>query len=460
VYIVPRVASKRKAAGRKSPKLSPHQPPPEKPLAPTIAALALGLSIGGASLLVDPRAEAAFDAPKRLVALVGIVIASIAMLTVASFPPSLRWRERSPLQLAILALVGIAMLGSIVASISSPRRALSLDATRGLILFALCLPLGASRAVEGNHGVRLLMLFVIACALNALISILQALGLFQPLTIESIAGRVTSVGLIGNEGYLGLLTAMGAVASLCGARFAGSARARNWCWAALATMLVALAATRNVTGWLALAVGVIPLGWNLAKTRRLISRPVLIAAAVLLIGVIAIPGVRARAVSLVRQARSGDWDALLSYRTGAWAAAIDMIHEHPIVGLGPGTFGAEFVTHRLNAELRWGRRFVNPQSLSIYAQAHCDYLQALAENGIAAGLAAISAFVMLIAGLVRMLRRGHDGETPEGLLLLAVLLVGSVGALMWPTLSQPALATPLLLAAGRGWRLLGTEAHG
>src|SRR5262249_35840136 len=152
------------------------QRPTKNAFASSIAAVAIGFSIGGACLLVDPRAEAAFDAPKRLAALVGIVIASVAMLIVASFPFSLRWRERSPLQRTILALVGLAMLGSVGAAITSPRQTISLDAARDLILFGLCLPLGASRAVEGNHRIRLLALFIVVSELNALISILQALG--------------------------------------------------------------------------------------------------------------------------------------------------------------------------------------------------------------------------------------------------------------------------------------------
>ena len=37
---------------------------------------------------------------------------------------------------------------------------------------------------------------------------------------------------------------------------------------------------------------------------------------------------------------------------------------------------------------------------------------------------------------------------------IMIVLVGLMAALAWPLLEQPALATPLLLAAGRGYRLL------
>ncbi|MGZ6253623.1 MAG: hypothetical protein ACXWM1_11195 [Candidatus Binataceae bacterium] len=44
-------------------------------------------------------------------------------------------------------------------------------------------------------------------------------------------------------------------------------------------------------------------------------------------------------------------------------------------------------------------------------------------------------------------------------IIAAILLTGSVAALGWSPLQEPALAVPLLLAAGRGWRLLGAPAE-
>jgi O-antigen ligase len=224
-------------------------------------------------------------------------------------------------------------------------------------------------------------------------------------------------------------------------------------------MLIALVATRNITGWIALTVGVIPLVWDLLTTRRIFSWPVAIAIVVLLAGVIATPGARSRGASLVQQARAGDWDSILSYRLAPWAAAADMIRERPILGFGPGTFGAEFVPHRLNAEIRWGRRFVSPQSSSSYAQAHCDYLDALAEIGIPASLAADAAVVTLIIGLAQIVGSTSGRVRHEALMVVAILLIGSVGALAWSTFQQAALAVPILIAAGRGWRLLGADAR-
>src|SRR5208283_5127227 len=111
-------------------------------------------------------------------------------------------------QYLFLGAIGVALF----AALASPRRAMSLEATRALILFGLLLPLGASRCLGRGRSHVLLAVFLAASAINAVVSIVQALGVFQPLAIESIAGRVSSIGFVGNEGYLALLMALAAVA--------------------------------------------------------------------------------------------------------------------------------------------------------------------------------------------------------------------------------------------------------
>ena len=149
-------------------------------------------------------------------------------------------------------------------------------------------------------------------------------------------------------------------------------------------------------------------------------------------------------------ARTGNWDAIVSFRGGAWAAAGDMARERPWLGYGPGTFGAEYVPHRLAAEIRARRRFVAPLMTSSYAESHCDYLQVFSDAGVPAGLAVVGAVAGLFAALgAAAWRRG----SPETVLLFAVLAAGATGALTWFPLQRPVTAVPLLLAAGRAWRI-------
>jgi hypothetical protein len=152
--------------------------------------------------------------------------------------------------------------------------------------------------------------------------------------------------------------------------------------------------------------------------------------------------------------RARDWDRLVTYRLGAWSAAAEMARERPWTGFGPGTFGAEFVPHRLRAEITLRRKLVNPLVTASYAEAHCDYLQAFAEGGAPAGLAVLGAVVLLFQGLRRTARGpGPPEERAEAVFLLAFLGAGAVAALTWFPMQRPISAVPLLLAAGRAWRI-------
>ncbi|HMD49069.1 MAG TPA: O-antigen ligase family protein, partial [Bryobacteraceae bacterium] len=276
----------------------------------------------------------------------------------------------------------------------------------------------------------------------------------EPFAVESFAGRVSSVGFVGNEGYLAILMAIATAASLSVALTTSSSAQCALAWCAVGLFVLALALTRDITGWIALLVGALPV----ARERFVDRRTGLWAAAAVLIlvtGLGATPAARVRLVDLARKAQAGQWDSLLSYRCGPWAAAVAMVRDRPLLGFGPGTYEAEFVPHRLRAEIYWRHRFVTPDLNSSYAQAHCDYLQALAEAGIPAGLSADLAFAILLIGLFRAGRCAGEALHQERLVVQAILLSGAIAALSWSPLQEPALSIPLLLSAGRAWRLLG-----
>jgi hypothetical protein len=114
------------AAARKTP--APRREVSQAPqprTADTIAIVAMAMSIAAAGVLVDPRAEAAFEAPKRFAALLAIVVATLAVLAL-------------------------------------PR----------LVLFGLLAPLGASRCLEGGRSRLLLAVFLAVSAINGVASIL------------------------------------------------------------------------------------------------------------------------------------------------------------------------------------------------------------------------------------------------------------------------------------------------
>ena len=419
-----------------------------------VAVGALSAVLFGAWVLVDVRAESAFDAPKRLVTLLGTVVAVGALLVAPrqGSDAEWSWRRGTAEQRLALILVGGGVAIALASALLSPRRMVSLDAMRTLFLYALLLPLGASRGLGGHRSHILVVVFVGGGIVNAAVSLLQFSRTLRLFRVEAIGGRVDASAFVGNDGVLALSLALGCLGCLAGILFARSAAIRVASGAGIALHLGALAVNQNLTALTALAAGSLVLIALSVRRRTLIA---MFSVVVVLAGVVILhPTLSRRAAGALGSIRTGDWDAAVSYRLGPWAAALEMIRTRPLAGWGPGTFGAEFVAHRLRAELRFHRRFVNPFLAGSYTEAHSEYLQAAAETGVVAALAGCTAFGVLIFGLLRELRGTPDGPIRrEAIVALAILCAGGVSALTWFPLQRPITAVPLLLAAGRAWRL-------
>lgn len=414
-----------------------------------IAIASLAAVLAGTALLVDPAAQASFDAPKRLVATAGAVAAAFAAFAFARRSRSLlvSWRSVPPAARVALIAVMIALVWSLLSAVLSPRRAPSLDSLRAMFLYVLLVALGASAAI-GRGRSALAMTFLAATTANAAISLLQSRGV-QPFRLETFGTRNLTGALAGNVGYLTITVALAVVLALGIAISTPRRGVRAAALAALVLLLAALVVNRNLTAIVSVAAGTTALLVVMFGRRSL--APIGAVAVALLLAVISVAPLRHRAAATIAAVRAGDWDRVMTYRTGAWAAALEMTRERPIVGWGPGTYAAEFVPHRLRAEIRARRRFVNPLITSSYSEAHCDYLQAFAEAGIPGGMAAIVAAGALVAGVGRRARSGTSRA--EAAILFGLLIAGAAAALTWFPLQRPITAAPLLLAAGRGWRL-------
>jgi O-antigen ligase len=434
----------------------------------------LVLTILAVTVAVDPRASASFDAPKRLLGLVGVASAAIAAFAFARGPMSpssepgrsvaasdtvfrralaavveaasaLSWPRRVALG-GVLVAAGWALLATVYA----PHQNAAWDALRVVAVGSLLLPLGASRVVAGGRAVRLAAALVVGCAINAAICLLQVAGVFQPFEIAMITGRASIGALIGNEGYLALLLAFGAVLALCRVLLASAVRGRVAAGLVGALFVTTIVVTGSVTALLALAVGGIVVGHVL---RRRMWRPVVLAAIVVSAGLMLVPVWRSRVAEVVGNARAGSWHRVLSERGGPWLAALEMVRAHPLAGVGLGGFAAEFVPYRLAAEIRGGTRLTTAKIYSSYGEAHCDPLQAAAELGLPAALALGAGVVALLVGLWRTALSGDQRLRPEAIVLLGFLVVGTVASLAWFPWQRPFTAIPLLLAAGRAWRI-------
>jgi putative inorganic carbon (HCO3(-)) transporter len=423
----------------------------ESDTAAVVAAVALGVALVGAFFLVDPRAEAAFDAPKRLAALAGIVVAAVALLVGRRPLIQVRWAALSLPARAAAILAGVAVALVVLSVVASPRSAAAVASLRVVLLFALLLPLGASRALDGLRGRSLLVAFVVAAAVSGGVAAGQVLELWTGVTVESFAGRSTAFALVGNEGVLALALALAALGCLAPWLSPTGWRPRALSAAALVLVLVGMAGTGNVTGGFAFIAGGAVVVLLAFPRRSLVLAGAVAGAAVI---VTMMPPVRARLGEFSHNLRHHRTNALTSGRLAPWAAAVEMVRERPLLGFGPGTFGAEFAPHRVAAELRLQRRLLHPKITSSFSEAHCEPLQAAAEWGVPAAVASMGAFAVLLSVAARMARRG-GAQRAESILLLALLTEGAVAALLWFPLQRPVTALPLLLAAGRCWRLAG-----
>lgn len=423
-------------------------PGPVRDAAATVAAACVAVVLAGAALVVDVGAAASFDAPKRLVAFVGLGLAAATLLV------SGRARLDRPgdgRARTILVALGLALAGVVIATIVSPRPDVARTGLRGLVVLGLALPLGASRVCEGPRRNVLLAVFLGAAALDALVSLFQWAGL-ELFAGAVVTGRADTGAFVGNEGHLAQLVALAAVVAVILVWRVARADVRILAGSAVVLFAVALVVNRNVTalGTLVAGVGV---ALVLLEGRRAVAP--LAAVFVLLAAVVAVaPPLRARVAAGVAAARAGDWDAVTTWRLGAWSAAAGMIRERPVVGYGPGTFGTEFMAHRLDAEIRQRRRLVVPLLTSSFGEAHSEYLQAAAEAGIPATLAVLVAAGTLLAGLAAVARDPDDARRVEAATIAALLGAAGVASLTWFPWQRPVTAVPLLLAAGRGWRLV------
>jgi len=414
-----------------------------------VAAAALAAVLAGTALVVDSEAAAAFDAPKRLIALVGIALAAAAAF---GFPRGGE-PDRAPLwrgpasRRAAAVLAAVALVLAVLAALLSPRRSVSLDALRSIAVFGLLLPLGASAAVARGRS-WLAGTFLGATAVNAVVSLLESGGLFHPLALETFGSRQETGAYAGNVGYLAITLALAAVLSLGLVLTTERPRVRIAAGASLLLDAAALLVNQNLTALTAALAGAAVLLAMLHGRRAALPMAGAVLAAA--VAFAAYPPLRHRAREAVAAVRTGNWDALVSFRGGAWAAGIEMARDRPLIGYGPGTFGAEYVPHRLAAEIRARRRFVAPLLTSSYAEAHSDYLQVFSDAGAPAGLLVLAAVGCLFGALFRTARLRPRAEA---MILLGVLAAAATAALTWFPLQRPVTAVPILLAAGRAWRI-------
>jgi O-antigen ligase len=178
----------------------------------------------------------------------------------------------------------------------------------------------------------------------------------------------------------------------------GTHRHRHLFLAAAGLLLLTTLATMSRGALLGLATMV---GYALC-TRQLRPRAILALAGVLLAGVVAVvalaPGLVQQSLSYKQHVAGQNVDD----RFVTWSMAAEMTADHPLLGTGPGGFGANYRDYV-------GGRVTDPTQLDVV---HEMYLQTSAELGLV-GLAALGSVLGL--GFAGARRRAVDGSGPADL---------------------------------------------
>ena len=402
------------------------KPTPQEPQF-QIARFLIVLVYGLLSVVVAVAGLDKFRTPKDIVITSAIPLLAIICLANSSFRIRLAVFECTVLGAAAYVLVHGFFLGGMEAAVT-------------ICLFALWLLL-LSRLVSWEFQRRIWLVAGLSLSLNSVANVLQYFGKFPGMLREggeTISGRLTPAGLLGEVGSGALLFGLIVLVSVYFLQFERSRWVRvAWLFIFLCN-LTGLLFTRTLTASLALGgCLVLWLGfhhwWALKRhpesLRRLAAVWMVFLVAVGLSATFAVQSRLWDRLSRVgRQVMSGSLEAATGGRYSAYLITGNMIQARPLAGHGLTSFAPVFYHHR--TETRYGRELDLLPQAGAFREAHNEYLQTWAELGLPgllflAGLLGFSLF-----SAVRQSLREADPQRCywSGILALSLIyfLVGSL----------------------------------
>ena len=354
-------------------------------------------------LAVSSSGKDLFNVPKDIVFRAGMILIVTALL--------IGWRRRTGLYSVaewrrppvLIAPAAVAWT-AIAALVSSDRSIslISLAITAALAMFYLL-----SLRLAADHEVSAVWFLLVPALLNAGLVMMQESGI-QPLNVEKLSydPHLSTTGFLGNPNVCGTFL-VGPTLAAVALAVVSRGRRRYAAMLAVAVLAAGILTSRTLTSMAALAAGVAVLvavfSWRLALK---LAVPALIG---IVVFVMLYPPLWYRARSLIHSARTGEYNLLLTNRLTPFLAAGTMFADHPIFGIGPGTFGHHYFDYKIRAEERHPRLVTNIQRASwsfSFGEVHNDHLEVLAETGLPGYLIFLAALIVLSAGSVP----GLDGR--------------------------------------------------
>jgi O-antigen ligase len=291
------------------------------------------------------------------------------------------------------------------------------EALFDLWIGAACL-VGWSVGLERERLERLLRGLIWPAAVLALIGILQFHRIWEPLRLTGIQydPRLGITSYAGNPGDLSSYLVLPSLVAMW--TLFPLQRGRWKVAAALVLCLYGLALTQTIASLAAVATGAVVLAL-LKLPRRKVLAGLAAAAVAATVLVLAVAPLRVRVERKLRGLAEGDLNEVLTGRLDGWRAALWMMGEHPLAGVGHGAYLPEYVPAKL-ALLDRGVKFLPGQVTPVFDNAHNEVLNAGAEWGIP-GLLALAWGLWVVFRTARV-RAGEDRALAwPGLTGLAVL---------------------------------------
>ena len=344
------------------------------------------------------QGDEAFRLPKEL----AFRAEAILLLVAAVFWITARQRTWTIPRGAELIVAAAALAWTIVTLAFSTNRMLSLDSLITVVA-AIVIFIATRMAAPSLSLIAIDVLMIPAC-INAALVILQELKLWTPLRLTISGGHYASVGLLGNANDVGTFLAPPALAAVVMAVTSGGKR--RWIYAAIALLLgggIVASATRTAVVTLVASLVV----FGVLHSRR--SAIAVVAALV----VLALPlcsrstGIGRSLRELAQAARNRDYQRLTSERIVPFLAALDMVRDHPLLGVGPGCFKYNYMDYRVGLAAHYGDSLTHGWPMN-WGEVHNDHLQVASETGLP-GYALFLGALAVFAGS----RRRAPAQTPE-----------------------------------------------
>jgi O-antigen ligase len=398
----------------KSVRASAPQPPP-RPLASTLGELLVWAVVLVTPFLVMAGKES-FRLPKLMVA-EWLGLASVLCLAwnLRDSKGGLRDAWRLPAIRAMVPVLVVATAGMWTTAHPLQVR----DALFDLWIGAACL-VAWSAGLERDRQERLLRGLLWPAAALAVVGILQFHRLWEPLALVGTQWD-PRLGVTSFAGNPGDFSAFLVLPFLIGLWMVPGLRPGPGRWMtglALAFCLYALVLTQTLASLAALAAGAVVLLW-LQLPRRVALLGLAGGAALAVVLVLAVAPLRDRVLGKLRGLAAGDLNEVLTGRLDGWRAALWMMEQHPVTGVGHGAYLPEYVPAKL-ALLDRGVEFLPGQNTPMFSNAHNEFLEAAAEWGIP-GLLALAWALWVLFGAARRLPERDRALAWSGLAALTVL---------------------------------------